>query len=54
MTNDELVTSTLDRLRRKANQAWENAGLARQDRDSEDEKRWTAEANRIDAAIGKR
>jgi hypothetical protein len=32
--------------RRKADQHWEMAGLARQDRDTEDERRHTAEARR--------
>jgi hypothetical protein len=32
------------RLRRKADQAWDMAGLARQDGDKEDEKRRTDEA----------
>lgn len=32
------------RARRKADQAWEMAGLARQDGDRADEQRWTDEA----------
>ena len=32
--------------RRKANQAWECAGCARQDRDKADEQRWTEEAHK--------
>lgn len=36
------------RLRRKADQAWEMAGLARQDGDTADEKRWTARARELD------
>ena len=34
----------IERLRRKRDQAWEMAGLARQDGDSADQKRWTDEA----------
>jgi hypothetical protein len=33
-----------DYCKRKANQAWELAGCARQDGDTKDEQRWTAEA----------
>lgn len=35
---------TLERLRRKCDQAWEMAGCARQDGDKEDELRRTEEA----------
>ena len=38
------MEAILDRLRRKANQAWEMAGCARQDGDYKDEERYTAEA----------
>lgn len=38
------MTWTYDQLRRKADQAWELAGLARQDRDTFDEQRWTRKA----------
>ena len=38
-------------LRKKADRAWEMAGLARQDGDKVDEKRWTEEARRLDALI---
>jgi hypothetical protein len=34
----------LNRLRRKENQAWECAGLARRDGDLKDAERWTNEA----------
>lgn len=34
----------LDRMVRKRDQAWDMAGLARQDRDKADEKKHTAEA----------
>lgn len=37
------------RIRRKADQAWEMAGCARQDGDTADELRWTHEAQRLDA-----
>lgn len=36
-----------ENLRRKCNQAWDMAGLARQDGDKKDEARWTAEAQRL-------
>jgi hypothetical protein len=39
-TND----SQLERMRRKRDQAWDMAGLARQDGDTKDEKRHTDEA----------
>ena len=38
------IDQELNRLRRKADQAWELAGCARQDGDKADEARWTAEA----------
>lgn len=37
-------TPELERMRRKRDQAWELAGYARQDGDTKDEQRWTAEA----------
>lgn len=43
-----------EKLRRKADQAWDMAGLARQDRDTEDEKRRTAEARKYDAELARR
>jgi hypothetical protein len=36
-------------LKRKEDQAWEMAGLARQDGDTKDEQRWTAEAQALAA-----
>lgn len=38
-------------LRIKADRAWECAGLARQDNDKEDEKRWTDKAREIERQI---
>lgn len=38
-------------LRRKADQAWELAGLAIQDGDTKDEARWTAEAREFERQI---
>lgn len=37
--------------RRKADQAWELAGLARQDGDRADEERWTKEARRLERML---
>lgn len=42
---------TIDVLRRKADQAWEMAGLARQDRDARDEERYTTEARQYERQI---
>ena len=42
---------TREELRRKADQAWEMAGLARQDGDVADMKRRTAEAKEYDRQI---
>lgn len=39
------------KLRRKADQAWEMAGLARQDGDKKDEQRWTDEARLLEQLI---
>lgn len=36
-------------VRMKADQAWHMAGLARQDGDQPDAKRWTEEARRLEA-----
>ena len=44
--------SVLDRYRRKRDQAWEMAGLARQDGDKKDEARWIAEAREYERLIG--
>lgn len=46
MSSDEL-----ERLRRKRDQAWEMAGLARQDGDKDDEKRRTDEAREYQRQI---
>jgi len=40
----KLEDMTREQLQRKADQAWELAGLARQDRDYKDAERWTKEA----------
>ena len=40
-------------LRRKADQAWECAGCARQDHDKVDAERWTAKAQEYQAALGR-
>lgn len=45
---------TLAQLRRKRDQSWELAGLARQDRDAADAARHTADAQRYAEAIGER
>ena len=42
---------TVKELRRKADQAWELAGCARQDGDTADEQRRTAEAREYEALI---
>jgi hypothetical protein len=39
------------RLRRKADQAWNLAGMARQDGDHKDEKKWTDEARRLEEEL---
>jgi hypothetical protein len=51
MIAEDLPLMSIETLRRKANQAWESAGLARQDRDAKDEKFWTAKARAYDAEI---
>jgi hypothetical protein len=43
---------TREQLRRKADQAWEMAGLARQDGDRVDEKRRTEEAREYERQLG--
>lgn len=49
-----LEQMSLEALRRKADQSWEMAGLARQDGDKADEARHTANAREYEAAIGER
>lgn len=44
-------TPDYDRLRRKADQEWDMAGLARQDRDTADEERHTAKAREYENQI---
>jgi hypothetical protein len=44
MTEKGYENWTNEKLRRKENQAWDMAGLARQDRDMKDADRWTKEA----------
>ncbi len=51
---ENLKSWTLEKLRRKANQSWEMAGLARVDGDYADEKRHTKDALRYDAEIKER
>ncbi len=43
-----IARRTENEYARKADQAWEMAGLARQDGDKADEKRWTEEAQRLE------
>jgi hypothetical protein len=47
-------TWSVEKLRRKADQAWDMAGLARQDRDKADEQRRTAEARDLERRIRER
>lgn len=54
INGESLDMMSLDKLRRRRDQAWEMAGLARQDRDYEDEKRRTAEARLYEDAIAER
>lgn len=54
MSHDDLQGLSLEQLRRKADQAWEMAGLARQDGDKEDEARHTAKARMYDSAVSER
>lgn len=51
---EDLTKMPIEWLRRKANQAWDMAGLARQDGDTRDEARRTAEARAYDAEILRR
>lgn len=50
----KLAELTLDDLRRKRDQAYEMAGLARQDNDTADSDRWTAVAKKYAQEIGER
>ena len=45
------IVQEIARLRRKADQHWEMAGLARQDRDRADEDRHTAKAKEYESMI---
>lgn len=54
MMTEDLSTMDDAKLERRADQAWEMAGLARQDRDTADEQRWTAKAQLYDAEISRR
>lgn len=54
MTDKIYKTWADEKLRRKANQAWEMAGLARQDRAAEDERRWTSQAQAYDFELKER
>lgn len=51
---EEMSNWTIEKLHRKADQAWEMAGLARQDGDKADEIRHTEEAVEISIEIGRR
>jgi len=53
-TDEELASWTLEKLKRKADQAWDMAGLARQDNDRTDELKHTENARRCDQEIGRR
>jgi hypothetical protein len=50
----ELKAMSIEKLQRKEDQAWEMAGLARQDGDKVDEKRHTDEARQFAAEINAR
>lgn len=52
--NEDLNRMDLLTLRRKRDQAWELAGMARQERDHLDERRWITKAQMYAAEIGKR
>lgn len=54
MTEEDTSNWTLDKLRRKANQQWELAGLARQARDHADEAKHMALARKYDEEIKSR
>lgn len=43
---------SLEKMRRKRDQAWENAGCARVDGDKADEASWTKEAREWERKIG--
>lgn len=47
--SDDMLS--LEQLRRKRDQAWELAGLARQDGDTADERRWTNRARELQRKI---
>lgn len=49
--NEPRGSDGLERLRRKRDQAWETAGLARQDGDKDDEKRRTDEVREYQRQI---
>lgn len=51
---DNYKSWSSEKLRRKADQAWDMAGLARQDRDTVDEKRRTDEARLYEAELRER
>jgi hypothetical protein len=54
MNDEKLRHMDLPTLRRKRDQAWECAGLARKDNDPADEERWILEATKYMAEIGRR
>lgn len=51
MAKEDFSKMSLEKLRRKADQHWEMAGLARQDGDSKDEERHTKLAREYDHEI---
>ena len=51
MIEDDPYTWTIEKLRRKCNQAWDLAGCARRDGDTADERRWTDLARRYAAIL---
>jgi len=51
-TEEEYLTWSLEKLRRRRDQEWEMAGCARQDRDPADEARHTTLARRYERRIG--
>lgn len=54
MNQENTGTWTLEKLRRKRDQAWDLAGCARRDGDKKDEQRWTNEALRYSKLIYER
>jgi hypothetical protein len=52
--NERFLYWSTEKLRRKANQHWEMAGLARQDNDKVDADRHTAIARLYEQEIGRR